>query len=43
MLAGAATGIGFGVLVPALHDHGVTVTPMIGPDGGVWLGAVGAF
>jgi membrane-associated phospholipid phosphatase len=43
VMAGAITGAGFGVLVPALHDRGVTVTPIATPGGGVSLAAVGIF
>jgi membrane-associated phospholipid phosphatase len=43
VMAGAATGIGFGVLVPALHDRGVTVTPMATPEDELSLAAIGMF
>jgi membrane-associated phospholipid phosphatase len=45
VMAGAVTGAGFGVLVPALHDRGVTVTPVANPDGtpGLSVAAVGTF
>lgn len=33
VLAGAAVGVAMGVLVPALHDAPVQVTPAIGPEG----------
>nr|HEX4316651.1 phosphatase PAP2 family protein [Kofleriaceae bacterium] len=41
--AGALTGAGFGVLVPALHDRGVTVAPMAAADGTFQLAALGTF
>jgi membrane-associated phospholipid phosphatase len=45
VMAGAATGTGFGVLIPALHERGVTVTPVANADGtpGMSVAAVGTF